>query len=92
MKAIEIIKKFEDVVSATDPALMNKIQVQAAHAQMQIHELHARAIACHCECLGMNAENSIAACKGQELLNNDINYQFVMNKWGLTDKDGKVII
>ena len=64
MKGIEIIKKFEDVVSATDPALMNKIQVQAAHAQMQIHELHARAIACHCECMGMNAENSIANCEG----------------------------
>ena len=92
MKGIEIIKKFEDVVSATDPALMNKIQVQAAHAQMQIHELHARAIACHCECLGMNAENSIAVCKGQEPPYCDEDYSHIMYKWNLTDIDGKIII
>ena len=92
MKGIEIIKKFEDVVSATDPALMNKIQVQAAHAQMQIHELHARAIACHCECMGMEAENAIAACTGQEPPYSDDSFLVVLTKWGMTDSGGKVII
>ena len=92
MKGIEIIKKFEDAVSATDPALMNKIQVQAAHAQMQIHELHARAIACHCECMGMEAENAIVAFDGCAPPYDIESFNAVMRKWGLTDKDGKVII
>jgi len=92
MKGIEIIKKFEDVVSATDPALMNKIQVQAAHAQMQIHELHARTIACHCECMGIAAENIVNIGSGGYAACGAADFQFVMNKWGLTDKEGKVII
>ena len=92
MKGIEIIKEFEDVVSATDPALMNKIQVQAAHAQMQIHELHARAIACHCECMGMNADNQVAMCSGGVPAYSVLDFNAAMFKWGLTDEEGKVII
>ena len=59
MKGKEIIEKAmimmikEDTVEGLDGINLSM------HSQLL--ELHARALACHCECLGMNAENS-AAC------------------------------
>ena len=59
---------------------------------VKIFDLHIRALSCHCECLGMNAENCIAACgEGKIPFNNDV-YKRTMQKWELIDKEGKPII
>ena len=52
----EIIDMFQSYIN---PEVKNSIQVQAANAQMKIHDLHARALACSCECMGMNVEGAI---------------------------------
>lgn len=49
-------------------------------------------LACHCECLGMNAENSLAVCGNYSPPYNNSAYFTVMEKWGLVDKEGKPTI
>ena len=66
-----------------DPRVREMFEV---HGEMM--KLHTRAIACHCECLGMNAENSLAVCNNHTPPYNDISYDQVMQKWGLIDKQG----
>lgn len=58
----------------------------------KILELHVRAMACHCECLGMNAENSIAVCNNSVPPYHQQAYIEVMQKWGLVNEKGEVII
>ena len=56
-------------------------------------EMHYRALACHCECLGMNAENSYAVCIGsREVPYSQAHYGEAMMKWGLTDEKGQPLI
>ena len=55
-------------------------------------ETHARALACHCECLGMNAENNFATYLGKQIPYNDDNYLATLQKWGLIDEKGNPII
>jgi hypothetical protein len=90
--AQEIIAQFDETINNQDPSLMQKIQVQAARAQMAIHDLHSRAIACHCECMGMNAENCIAASINQYPPYGEGDYSRLLAKWGLVDGDNKSII
>lgn len=94
MKSRDVIKEFENTVMMKDPGLMKKIQVMAADAQMRIHDIHARAIACHCECLGMDAENSteMAVCENGVPPFTNIHYREVLMKWGLTDEKGELLI
>jgi len=62
----------------------------------EIHEkvmkLHFRAIACHCECLGMNAENCHAMCIGSSIPYGNDSYLEAMLKWGLINEEGKPVI
>lgn len=60
-----------------------------AHSLLML--VHIKALACHAECLGMNAENSIAVCENSPPIYHDKDYYAVMDKWELT-KDGRVII
>ncbi len=57
---------------------------QTTHINLVEHstllELHARALACHCECLGMNAENSHACCIGATIPYGYDAYDQVMKK------------
>ena len=92
MTGAKIIKMFEDTINKKDPSLMSKVQVMAANAQMKIHDLHARVIACHCECLGMNAENMLSAINGSIAPFGQEFYLTVMQKWGMVDEKGEVII
>ena len=57
-----------------------------------IMNLHARALACHCECLGMNAENSLAVCQGKTPPYNVEAYHVVIQKWGLANEKGESMI
>ena len=60
------------------------------HANMMA--LHIKALSAHCECLGMNAENMIAACTDKFPPYSDDAYLKVMQKWELMDELGKPII
>jgi len=55
-------------------------------------ELHAKALACHCECLGMNAENMWAAIANADPVYKSEDYYKIMHKWGLSDEKGNSII
>ena len=89
MKGKNII---EDFMNGVDPELMKKIQVLSSIASMKIYDLHARAIGCHCECMGMNAENASASCAGIEVPYSDAFFRSAMEKWKLIDKEGNPII
>jgi len=91
MKGKQVIENFEKTVKAVDPEAMNKIQVMAADAQMKMFDIHSRAIGCLCECLGMNAENAIAACSNYQPPYDKLIYEEVMSKWGLVNK-GELLI
>lgn len=54
--------------------------------------LHIKALACHCECLGMNAENTHAICNNTVPPYDNLAYQSVMRKWELVNERGEVII
>jgi len=53
---------------------------------------HSKALACHCECLGMNAENSISVCNDTKPPFRNNNYVFTLHKWGLTNEKGEPTI
>lgn len=63
---------------------------QLAHTSMMA--LHIKAMACHCECLGMNAENALAVCGNYTPPYTDKDYYEVMQKWELMDEKGNPII
>ena len=89
MKGKDIIENF---MNEMDPELLKKIQVLSSIASMKIYDLHAKAIACHCECMGMNAENAIASCAGKTPPYPDVHFYEVMRKWQLVDEKGTPII
>ena len=92
MKGSKIIKLFNDTVIKQDPSLMAKVQVMAAKAQMEIYDIHARATGCHCECMGMNADNMNAMMLGKPIAYDNKVYDEVMRKWGMVDEGNNPII
>ena len=88
----KIIKDFSSTAFGIDPGIQKTIQFSAAKAQMQLHDIHARAIACHCECMGMNAENSMAVCANKSIPYADDAYLQTMQKWGLVNEKGEPTI
>lgn len=55
-------------------------------------KIHARTMACHCECLGLNAENSWAVCNNSVPPFNQGHYQEIMQKWNLVNEKGEPTI
>lgn len=87
LKHIEHMPKELDAVSASGYALK-----MAEAAIETIRTFHSRALACHCECLGMNAENALAVCGNYTPPYNDAAYYQVMAKWGLMNEKGEPLI
>lgn len=57
---------------------------------VKVFDLHIRALSCHCECLGMNAENCIAASTGgAKVPYSKSSYLETMQKWELIDSNGE---
>ena len=81
MKSEEEIKEMEEFISGCLARHHNKLL-----------EIHSRSLACHCECLGMNAENCIAACVDATPPYKDAHYYKTMQKWGLIDEKGEPTI
>jgi hypothetical protein len=86
----------QEIIKATDEEIKawgyedSKISELRLDAHTRLLELHARALACHCECLGMNAENSHACCIGsQQIPYGDDSYLQVMKKWGIINEKGE---
>jgi hypothetical protein len=61
-------------------------------AEIEMQKLHAKALACHCECLGMNAENMWAAIANADPVYKSKDYYKIMHKWGLANEKGEPII
>jgi hypothetical protein len=57
-------------------------------AHIMLLEIHSRALACHCECLAMNAENMWAAIANATPPYTQKAYLSIMVKWGLVDEKG----
>lgn len=66
--------------------LRSKVQVAAAIAQMKIYDINSRVMACHCESLGMNAENMLAAIDNKKPPYGDKHYKDCMRRWELIDE------
>jgi len=88
MKSKEIIDQFESGVKAVDPELMQKVQVLAVNSQMKVLDIHARTLACACECMGMDAENS-ASQHPQYIFKH---FKRTMIKWELINEKGESLI
>lgn len=58
------------------------IQAQASIAMIEMYDIHARAMACHCECLGMDRDSTMT--EGE--------YKEVLVKWKLVDEEGNTLI
>jgi hypothetical protein len=75
---------------------MNELTAQELSRILAVHSevmnLHIKALAAHCECLGMNAENCQRAILGQSIAYRDDAFLNVMFKWGLTTEKGDPII
>jgi hypothetical protein len=52
-------------------------------------QIHSRAIAAHCECLAMNAENMWAAILNENPKFLQKDYKALMRKWELISEDGE---
>lgn len=51
--------------------------------------IHSKALAAHCECLAMNAENMCRVVENTPPAYPDAHYYQVMEKWGLIDNTGE---
>ena len=72
---------------------MNEIRFDEPTTKMiQTLELlinsHSITMACHCECLAMNAENMWAAIANDNPVYRSQDYFKVMQKWGIMDSHG----
>jgi len=70
----------------------NLAMEMAALAIEHFRTIHSKALACHCECLAMNAENCYAACRSSRPPYRDAEYYAVMQKWGLINEEGEPLI
>ncbi len=89
-KGDEMLDVFGRLASQTqDIDELNRLALMS-HAKLL--EIHSRALACHSECLGMNAENSWAVCNDNAPPYTNKHYRDVMKKWGMVDEEGEPII
>jgi hypothetical protein len=51
-----------------------------------------RVLACHCECMGLNAENMMAACQDSTPPYSSAHYNQTMQMWGLIDEKGRSLL
>jgi len=68
----------------------NSLRILESHEEAL--RIHSRALACHCECLAMNAANCAAVCDGRVNPYNDMHYFMAMKKWELINEQREIII
>lgn len=77
------------VVNDDDVLFQRQLNRDREDSIASIFQLHIRALCAHCECLGMNAENSLAVCRNETPPYNDEAYSKVLDRWGLVDEKGE---
>lgn len=80
----------EELYTKIKNEVLIKHKIDLTHKD--IIKVHCRALACHCECLGMNAENCQAMCADTKVPFGDSAYNLTLQKWGLINEEGKPII
>jgi hypothetical protein len=83
---LEDANKLIQVSSSED----QKTMTMTAH--IKLLEVHSRALAAHCECLAMNAENCCAAIMDCTPPYKEEQFAKVMQKWGLINEKGEPLI
>lgn len=67
------------------------IKVAMLEHSMDLRQ-HSKALAAHCECMAMNAENCIAAIVNATPAYDERQFCKVLEKWGIIDSEGKPLI
>lgn len=62
------------------------------NAHTDLMKLHFKALACHCEVMGMMSENMLCACEGSKPVYGMLHFVGTMTKWGLTNEKGEPVI
>lgn len=89
MKAEDLFPKIGGTLGSI---VAEEVAKQREQGIEKIFDLHTRALACHCECLGMNAENSLAVCQNRQVPYSNAVYFDVMKKWKLINGEGEPTI
>ena len=71
---------------------IEEISLRAIKSHEEALRIHSRVLACHCECLAMNAENCAAVCAGAVNPYNDMQYFEAMRKWELINGQRESLI
>jgi hypothetical protein len=69
-----------------------KDSMLALRTHTDMMKLHYKAVACHCEVMGMMSENMLSACTGVQPLFGHLHFKEVMFRWGMIDDKGNPII
>ncbi len=75
-------------------AVMNfgKDSQQVLKSHNELLQLHAKTLACHCECMGMMSENMLSATSNLKPLFGTDQFISVMKKWRVLDEEGVSIL
>ena len=77
---------------ATQEMKFKKQSLDALEAHTDLMKLHFKALACHCEVMGMMSENMLSAVEGSKPMFGMLHFIGVMTKWGLTNEKGEPVI
>ena len=86
------VGRYHSTFTYTSEDMIDLAAETAEKAIEYFRTIHSRALACHCECLGMNAENAMACCGNYTPPYSDKHYYECMQKWELINEEGKPII
>jgi dsRNA-specific ribonuclease len=91
LTSAEIKKLMHSILNDESTNELSK-HLQMSILQNYIYLNHAQALAAHCECLAMNAENMIAAIANISTPYSEAAYHKMMQKWELINEKGEPII
>lgn len=95
MKDNVTLNPIEHAKSGQSGNVQNRPKEHLSGYPIQVSEallIHSRALAAHCECLAMNAEDCAAIVMGSTPPYTAINYAKVLEKWKIIDEEGKPLI
>jgi hypothetical protein len=77
------------IPKSSDQGVLNA-KITACH--IDLLDIHSRALAAHCECLAMNADNCVSASLGAKIQYTEVDYYKVLKKWSIIDEKGQPLI
>ena len=76
----------------TQELKFKKQSLDALTTYTDLMKLHFKALACHCEVMGMMSENMLSAIEGTKPMYGMLHFVGTMTKWGLTNEKGESVI